>query len=154
LRAVGESGSRPADPERVHRAAMTAAARRRTLLGLTPALAVGCIMLAAVLGAGLLFLMTSGHELYTISGPVCHDRTLEAPGFDPWTGMPHGVRVTCPQLDRVPNEGTLPPDLIGRQAIPVPVGGAVGAGVAVLVLAVAQRRRRQPGAGAATFGGM
>lgn len=119
-------------------------ARRKVLLGLPPALAVGGILLAAVLAGGLLFLLTSGHEAYTISGPVCQDRTLREPGFDPWTGMPHGVTITCPQLDPVSHEGTLPPDLVGRQAIPVPVGGAIGGGVAVLVLALAQRRRREP----------
>jgi hypothetical protein len=123
---------------------MTVAPWRKPLLGLPPAAAVGAILVAAALAAGLLFLMTSWHELYTISGPVCQDRTLVAPGFDPWTGMPHGVRVTCPQLDPTTHEGTLPPDLVGRQAIPVPVGGAVGAGIAVLVLAVTQRRRREP----------
>lgn len=121
---------------------------RKALLGLPPAAAVGAILVAALLVGSLLFLVTSGQELYTFSGPVCQDRTLQEPGFDLWTGLPHGVIVTCPQVDGAPHEGPLPPDLIGRHAIPVPVGGALGAGLAVLGLAAAQRRRREPGADA------
>jgi hypothetical protein len=115
--------------------------RSGALLGVTPSLAVAVIVAAAVLSGGVLFVLTSLHEPYTISGPVCQDRTLVEPGFDLWTGMPHGVIVTCPQFDSAPNEGTLPPDLVGRRAVPLPVGGLIGAGLALLFLAAVNRRR-------------
>jgi hypothetical protein len=74
-----------------------------------------------------LFFATSGIDLYTISGPVCIDRKLERPGFDPWTGQPHGVIVTCPfEPGWETSVGSLPLDLVGRQAIPVPVGVPIG----------------------------
>jgi hypothetical protein len=75
------------------------------------------------------------------------------PGFDPWTGQPGGLTYddyggTCLSdpnfawgnptrvVDPVPDE------MLGRQAIPLPVGFAVGSVITIVAIVAMRRRRR------------
>ena len=63
-------------------------------------------------------------------------------GFDAWTGQPHGWRYTEHPHgigDPVTTYGPMPLDLVGRWAIPLPAGFAIGA-MAGLALVMAARR--------------
>jgi hypothetical protein len=72
---------------------------------------------------------------------------LAYPGFDPLTGLPRGVVIEGTVVDgqggstRVTHE-SMPPDMVGRRAIPLPVGFAIGVIVMIGVLAVISRPRR------------
>ncbi len=86
-----------------------------------------------VVGAGLLvsvaaFVLTVATPGYRYLGPICVD-DVARPGFDPWSGQPHGRIVDqyrCPpkppsarrsHSHRVPT-----PELVGRTAVPCPSG--------------------------------
>jgi hypothetical protein len=92
---------------------------------------------------------TPGYE--SIVGP-CADH-VAFPRFDPWTGQPNGLIyddyggtcLTDPNfawenptrvVDPVPDE------MLGRQAIPLPVGFVVGSVITIGAMAVMSRRRR------------
>jgi hypothetical protein len=68
---------------------------------------------------------------------------LELSGFDPWTGQPHGWTY---QEDphglggRIDRAGPVPADIVGRRAIPLPLGFAVGALLGVGLASAARRR--------------
>lgn len=98
------------------------------------------------------FWLTSTTPTYEYLGGPCTD-LVALPGFDPWTGRPHGLIYddhggTCLSdqdfawesptrvVDPVPDE------MLGRQAIPLPVGFAVGCVVTIGAMAVIGRRRR------------
>jgi len=67
----------------------------------------------------------------------------DAPGFDPWTGQPHFPRLICAKSG-APLEYPVPAEMVGRWAIPVPVGFLIGAAAAAGVLLLIDRRRRPP----------
>jgi len=98
------------------------------------------------------FWLTSTTPRYEYIGGPCTD-AVAVPGFDPWTGQPHGLISndygdTCLSdpnfvwenptrvVDRAPDE------MLGRQAIPLPVGLAVGVVITIGAMAVMSRRRR------------
>jgi hypothetical protein len=102
---------------------------------LIAALAVG-----AAVGLG-------GFEL-TGQGPPAIVPTFCQPtaqaGFDPWTGLPHGLTYHCPPVSDQ-SAGTtddtrpqttfvdpIPPEMASRRAIPIPLGFVLGAGIVLL----------------------
>jgi hypothetical protein len=124
---------------------------------LTPWLRV--VSLVLIVGGAISltsFFVTSQHRQFTYLGPLCA-RDLALPAFDPWTGAPHGriyeVSEPCPPA----SAGTtyrlvvvsIPREMLGRQAIPVPVGFVSGCAFAVigigLGVVLVGRRRLGPG---------
>lgn len=106
------------------------------------------ICVAGLVVSIVMFAMTSGYASPGYLGPLCRSSTIEA-GFDPWTGLPHGPAYVCeptfagdPPTHLVAEP--IPAELVGRRAIPMPVGFAVGAVAAGLFLALRDRRRRRP----------
>jgi hypothetical protein len=109
-------------------------------------LVLGAGLLAAVLG----FALTSQTPGYTYLGPLCASNDVH-PGFDPWTGEPYGrsfdLTPECwtehpgPQTRVV---GDFPDELVGRWAIPLPLGFAIGSVAMVGALLVVDIRRRGP----------
>src|ERR1700726_1288657 len=71
---------------------------------------------------------------------------LQAPGFDPWTGQPHGQQVNCAPVGINPatviEQRAVPAEMVGRWAIPLPVGFLIGAALAGCLLLLADRRRK------------
>ena len=112
--------------------------------------------LIAILALGVAFglaafLATSDHRVRAYLGPVC--ATADTPeGFDLWTGLPHGRSYTCDYSSFGPTgeaphfvQGDVPPDLLGRRALPFPLGFLLGAALVVGGLAIGRRlalRRR------------
>jgi hypothetical protein len=108
-----------------------------------------------VVGAGLLtavvaFALTSQTRGYAYLGPLCATNDV-SPGFDPWTGDPHGraydYTPECPTdhpgiVTRVVAE--IPDELLGRRAIPLPAGFAIGAVAIIAALLIRDFRRRGP----------
>lgn len=88
------------------------------------------------------FAMTSSTIPYqTSTGGLCRSFDQRNGGFDPWTGSPFGVSFTC---DNSLRQEPVPVGIVGRRAVPVPVGfvlGAISAATALLVL----DRRHRPG---------
>jgi hypothetical protein len=75
--------------------------------------------------------------------PTFCQATAQA-GFDPWTGLPHGLTYHCPPLSGQ-SAGTtddtgpqttfvepIPPEILGRHAIPVPLGFILGGAIVLL----------------------
>lgn len=100
-------------------------------------LGVGLVGLAVGYGA---FLMTSQASQSSIMPPEC--RAAVEAGFDPFSGLPHGMTIECAQLTglggQVPVAQVFPmsDELASRRAIPVPLGFVVGVAVALGVLAI------------------
>jgi hypothetical protein len=100
------------------------------------------------------FWVTSLTPNYLYLGPICITNDVH-PGFDPWTGQPHGRnydRVDC-DLEADPAivqhiEGAIPPEMQGRQALPLPAGFAAGCLITVGALALQDSRRRARPTGA------
>jgi hypothetical protein len=113
------------------------------------------LALAVVVGLGVgfgAFFLTSMQPAFGYLG-FCHPGVAQ--GFDPWTGQPHGSTLICDQNALVPNpqatiNDPIPPALVGRQAIPVPLGFVVGAGVVLLIPVL----RRRDGSGASEAAGV
>lgn len=91
---------------------------------------------AVVVGAFIIgiagFWLTSDTPRYSYLGHLCMTGIVREPGFDPWTGDPHGLTFRCTNdLPGLGDGGThdvteAPPvDIAGRRAIPVPVGTAL-----------------------------
>ena len=104
---------------------------------------IAVVVLAGVVTALVLFGVTGGSATYSYLG-FCGPTV--APGFDPWTGEPHGGIFRCTRIDGpiTIEPGEVPDDLIGRRAVPLPVGFALGAFIALVWLPVgwiADRRR-------------
>ena len=108
---------------------------------------IAVVVVGGVVTAIALFVLTSATPTYAYLGPLCAIREIAPPGFDPWTGEPHGRIFDCKPIDgsattRVTGE---PPDeLIGRPVVPLPVGFALGAFITLAWLTVgsiADRRR-------------
>jgi hypothetical protein len=110
---------------------------------------IAVVILCGVVTAIILFGVTSATPTYAYLGPLCAIREIAPPGFDPWTGVPHGRIFDCKPIDgsattRVTGE---PPDeLIGRPVVPLPLGFALGAFITLVWLTArsiteADRRR-------------
>lgn len=108
--------------------------------------------LAAGLVGGLIvgwaaFALTATHQPYGYLGPLCRSESLQDAGFSPWTGEPVPNIYVCEQVspEFPPTHVVtlpLPDDLVGRRAIPVPVGFAVGFAATPIILWLWDRRRR------------
>ena len=98
------------------------------------------------------FWLTSTTPSYQYLGGPCTD-LVALPGFDPWTGQPHGLisndyggsctfdgDVTQANVTRVVDPA--PDEMLGRQAIPLPVGFVVGCVVTIGAMTVMSQRRR------------
>jgi len=105
---------------------------------------------AAVLSVAA-FWLTSTTPRYEPSVGPCTDH-FTFPGFDPWTGQPHGfiyddygdTCLTDPNFawenpTRVAEP--VPDEMLGRQAIPLPVGFAIGSVITMGAMVVTRRRR-------------
>ena len=103
------------------------------------------------------FLLTSTTPSYIYLGPACA-QNVAGPAFDPWTGQPHGriydtwdcfaaAPGTLASLTRVVDP--VPDEMLGRNAIPLPVGFAVGCVITVGAMAVLRRRPKDPALGLA-----
>jgi hypothetical protein len=104
----------------------------------------GLVGLAVGIGA---FLVTGSYPRQLYMG-FC-DPVVQA-GFNPLSGLPHGVTLYCAPLSiggPAPSPSTtyvpMPADLAGRWAIPVPLGFVAGAAL-VLVALKARKSRREP----------
>jgi hypothetical protein len=99
-------------------------------------LRLGALLLVGGLLVGLAaFWGTSQVPVRTSLGPPvgqCPGETLREPGFDIWTGEPHGGAVVVSDCfdpsgpTRVVTSEP-PVDLVGRRAIPLPLGTLLGA---------------------------
>lgn len=105
-----------------------------------------------VIGVGTFWLTSMQPQFfYTRS---CHPGVAQ--GFDPWRGSPHGATLLCEPSNLIgaplaePSialstmstiEEPTPDDLVGRRAIPVPLGFLVGAGC-FLILTSTRRHQR------------
>jgi hypothetical protein len=88
------------------------------------------VVFGGVVTATALFVLTSWTPEYTFLGPLCATRTVVHPGFDLWTGQPHGRTYDCAPIDGSATTritAPVPDDLIDRRAIPLPIGFALGA---------------------------
>lgn len=102
------------------------------------------VLVGIVTGWGA-FALTAQHPQYGHLGPLCRGEQIRGEGFDPWTGDPIGATYVCnPTYAGDPPSHHVteppPPELVGRRAIPVQIGFAVGA-VATPVLLWVRRRR-------------
>jgi hypothetical protein len=63
--------------------------------------------------------------------------------FDPWTGLPLGWSTTeNPHgFGEIIEHGAVPPDMVGRRAIPLPLGLALGAMLGLALVVVTRRVR-------------
>ncbi len=103
----------------------------------------GTVALGGVLLAFGIFLATSRTPAYRFHPPLCASLISPA-GFDIWTGQPQG-RVMLGN-DCSPGAARkliidTPPEIVGRRAIPLPLGFPVGAAVALGALVLVRRRR-------------
>ena len=95
------------------------------------------------------FSLTSITPTYLYLGPVCAANDVH-PGFDPWTGEAHGRNYTYDCLGSEAWEpanpidfvGDVPPELVGRREIPVPLGFLAGTAISFGLLVVVDRRSR------------
>jgi len=115
---------------------------------------VGAVVLALLGGAVIsfaLFFVTSLTPSYRFLGPICVTEDVH-PGFDPWTGKPHGRNYVydCPgnepweRANPIPVVGEIPIELVGRRALPLPIGFGFGLGCALVVVAISRRDPRKP----------
>ena len=107
-------------------------------------------LVVGVLAGWGAYALTAQHQQHGYLGPLCRGAEVSGDGFDPWTGDPIGATYVCEQLfpDSPPTHlVTSPPpdDLVGRRAIPVQVGFAVGFVGTALLLWLRRRRDIQPG---------
>jgi hypothetical protein len=103
---------------------------------------IAVVVLGGAVTAIALFGVTSQAPTYGYLGPLCAQH-VAGPGFDPWTGEPHGRIFTMPvgswdgcltgQAVRT-IKGEVPAELIDRLAVPLPVGFALGAFIALIWL--------------------
>ena len=114
-------------------------------------LTIGLLSAAFAVAA---FVATSSHREWAYLGPVCA-KNVTGDGFDVWTGMPHGRSYLCDYTDfgptgEVPHfvQEDVPPDMVGRRAVPLPLGFLLG--VALTLAGLALRRRLGPGTAGGT----
>jgi len=109
------------------------------------------LVLVVIGGLGLsvgAFWVTSLTPIYTYFGPICATNNVY-PGFDPWTGQPHGRSYDFSDCGLEPDgtivrhiEREIPPEMQGRLALPLPAGFAAGCLITVGALALHDTRRR------------
>jgi hypothetical protein len=60
--------------------------------------------------------------------------TVAKPEFDPWTGEPYVGILACTHIDGsvTRRNAAVPDDMVGRRAIPVPAGFALGVAIALI----------------------
>jgi len=112
-----------------------------------PRFTIRQLVLAVVVG---LVVGVSVFEVTGITGPdlymgFCYP-TIRS-GFDPLTGLPHGVTLYCPTIPNQPKPPStivvpMSPEFAARRALPVPIGLLLGGG-SVLLLASLKNSRRQ-----------
>lgn len=109
---------------------------------------IAAIALGGTVSAAALFWATSSITIHGNLGPGVGMKLVADAAFDPWTGEPHGaVYDVDSNLDGTPDRRVAsepPSDMIGRRAVPLPVGFALGTFI-VLVWLTAGRigaRRR------------
>ena len=133
----------PEDSDRVPEPRAEPGLVRRLLPRLFLVLAGGVALSVAA------FWLTSTTPSHAYLGGPCTDH-VALPGFDPWTGQPHGLIydraddcLTLPAAWENPTRvvAPVPDDLLGRQAIPIPVGFAVGIALSIGVAAMVGLRR-------------
>ena len=104
------------------------------------------VALALLLGLAVgVSVLTAQAERYDYLGPLCA-HTWTGPGFDWWTGEPHGRVYDCD--GRLVKEEA-PPELAGRRSVPLPVSLGLSALAAMAILAISGfrvgvRRLRTP----------
>ena len=111
---------------------------------------ISVVVLAGMVTAIALFVLTSVTEIHASFGSGVGKQVVAMPGFDPWTGEPHGRIFDCKPIDgsattRITEEP--PDDLIARRAVPLPVGFALGVVIALAWLtarSIADRRAWNP----------
>lgn len=117
--------------------APTRTERRRSWIDRVLSLSLSALV-GSLVAAGA-YVTTQSHSTATFfpadwggEQPMC-TTTLTSPGFDPWTGFPHGWKYTCDpvqggiraaQTSR--GEGPIPAVLANRWAVPLPLGFLVG----------------------------
>lgn len=120
----------------------------RRFAGLTAA----GILLGTLIGVAAFSLASGPVPLYVYGGPL-GARHIANPGFDPWTGVPHGrifeiqamnsegrfVAMDPPQII----EGSVPDALLARRVVPIPVWIVLGSIVATPALLLIDRHRRR-----------
>jgi hypothetical protein len=101
------------------------------------------VVVGMTVGWAAFFLTSGAPPLYTFSIPPCttSDYQIDAPGFDPWTGQPHGLVFVC---GASAGEDSVPAEMVGRRAIAVPVGFLIGATLAGGVVLLIDRRSKTP----------
>ena len=114
-------------------------------------LRLGISALAGIVAALLGYGLTTAHEPFDVVSFGPGVTVIDQPGFNPWTGLPHGYRFT---IDDGTTAHTLddspPPQIDRRWAIPLPIGFVAGAALAAAVLGLLDRRRRTEPAAPAT----
>jgi hypothetical protein len=102
----------------------------------------GTVALGGVLLAFGIFLATSRTPAYRFHPPLCADLISPA-GFDIWTGQPQG-RV---MLGNDCSPGAVskviidtPPQIVGRRAVPLPIGFPIGAAITLGALVLVRGR--------------
>jgi len=101
------------------------------------AVSIAVVAFGGVLAAFALFIVTASTPKYTYTGPLCQLRTVADPGFDAWTGEAHGRIFDCQPLDGSPIRrinADPPAELLGRRAVPLPLGFGIGAFIAFVWL--------------------
>jgi hypothetical protein len=109
--------------------------------------ASAAVVLGVIVGwAG--FALTSTTPPFTYLGPLCRERTIEDPHFDPWTGEARSGSFVCNPANNpgvMPGPRTvvdIPPDeLLGRFVVPIPAGFALGSLGTIGWFVVSDRRR-------------
>jgi hypothetical protein len=110
----------------------------RAAVGTTELLeSIAVCVLGGVLTAFVLLVVTASTPRYVYTGPLCQLTTVADPGFDPWTGEPHGRIFDCQPLDGSPVArvtSDAPTELIGCRAVPLPLGFGPGVFIALMWL--------------------
>ena len=114
---------------------------------------IALVVAGGVIVAFVAFALTSAAPFGRYLGPICVD-DVARPGFDIWTGEPHGRIVDQYQCPPDPPEARVnvvrfaypvPDQMVGRRAMPLPVGFIAGCVLTIGLLAIFRVRRR-PGA--------
>jgi hypothetical protein len=110
-------------------------------------------LLVGVFVAAVLYFATSVTAPHTYLGSPCWSEWVY-PGFDAWTGEPHGLSFTtsdCGATEPRMVNIALPDDMVGRTAVPLPVGFVIGTAAGLLLVGIRSRRRAR-GSGAFSNG--
>jgi hypothetical protein len=111
----------------------------------TLAITVNCAVIFAL--AAYAFTSTAASSCNVLGGIGIE--VVSCPGFDAWTGEPHGLTVkynAVPGLHEAvpPKTDDVPADMRDMRAIPLPVGFTIGLFLTIGVLQAARLRRTAP----------